>query len=246
MIMKRFLAMLLTLCAVCALCACGRQAAPHSGQICLYGESHADTSCLEKELAIWGECYGSGMRHLFLETPCYTASYLNQWMRDDSDEILLQLYDDIEGTQSHSPDVLDFYRAIKNDYPETVFHGTDIGHQYNTTGMRYLAYLEAQGQSNSAEYEQVKTVINQGMSYYRMMCSSDSQAYYDACAYRENCMTENFIAAFDALGGLDIMGIYGAAHTGPDSLDFSGTVPCMSKQLNARYGDAVHAEDLSG
>ena len=32
------------------------------GQIYLYGETHADDRCLEKELAIWGEFYADGMR----------------------------------------------------------------------------------------------------------------------------------------------------------------------------------------
>ena len=58
-------------------------------------------------------------------------------------------------------------------------------------------------------------------------------------------MVENFCRAFDALEEKRIMGIYGAAHTVIDGLDFSNSVPCMANRLHEIYGDLVHAEDLS-
>ena len=116
-----------------------------SGNIFLYGESHADPSCLEKELAAWADCYASGMRDLFIELPYYSAEYLNLWMRSDTDELLEFFYDAMEGTQSHDPCVLDFYRKIKSGFPDTVFHGTDVGHQFNTLGAAYLTLLEYGG-----------------------------------------------------------------------------------------------------
>lgn len=82
------------------------------------------------------------MRHLFVELPYYTAEFLNIWIKEDSDEILEELFEDWKGTASYATCVKDFYRRIKAECPETVFHGTDVGHQYDTTGKRYLKYLK--------------------------------------------------------------------------------------------------------
>ena len=202
------------------------------GEIYLYGEIHDMPSILQEELAIWKSFYHKeGMRHLFVELPYYTAAYLNLWMEAEDDTILEQLYRDWAGTSQHSEDVLEFYRTIKQDCPETIFHGTDLGHQYDTTGARYLAYLEEQDLEESEAYEITQEVIRQGKTFYKT----------DNPVYRENTMVENFCRAFDALEEKRIMGIYGAAHTVIDGLDFSNSVPCMANQLHEIYGDLVHA-----
>lgn len=169
--------------------------------------------------------------------PYYSAEFLNLWMKSDNDDILEQLYQDWEGTAIHSQVVLDFYKQIKSECPETVFHGTDVGHQYQSTGERYLAYLQETGQSSSSEqYQLAQEAIEQGQHYYQ----------YSDDVYRENTMTENFIREFDRLNGVDVMGIYGAAHIGIDALDYTtNTIPCMANQLHERYGDVVHAENLT-
>ncbi len=227
---------------LCALLLCGfapeTEPEEPAGQIYLYGEAHADDRCLEKELAIWGEFYADGMRDLFIEYPCYTAEYLNQWMHEDSDEILMQLYADLRGTMAHSENVLDFYRAIKTDYPETVFHGTDVGHSYSSTGARYLSELRKAGQADSEAFALAQTVVKQGMTYYSM-------GEPDSYVYRENLMAENFIREYERLGGISIMGIYGSMHTYPERMDYTGTVPSMAGQLAAHFGDALHTKDLS-
>lgn len=63
--------------------------------------------------------------------------------------------------------------------------------------------------------------------------------------YRENKLVENFIREYDKLNGECIMGIYGSAHIGLDSLDFTGSVPCMANQLNEKNKDMIYSEDLS-
>ncbi len=209
-----------------------------SGLIYLYGEEHASEVILEEEFELWNTYYhDNGMRDLFIELPYYSAEFLNLWMKSDNDDILEQLYRDWEGTAIHSQVVLDFYKQIKSECPETVFHGTDVGHQYQSTGERYLAYLQETGQSSSSEqYQLAQEAIEQGQHYYQ----------YSDDVYRENTMTENFIREFDRLNGVDVMGIYGAAHIGIDALDYTtNTIPCMANQLHERYGDAVHAEDLT-
>lgn len=211
------------------------QAAPNGGQIYLYGETHAVEQILEEELRLWQEYYANGMRHLFVELPYYTAQYLNQWMQEEDDEILIQVYADWNGTASHSANVSRFYRQIRETCPETVFHGTDVGHQYQSAGRRYLNDLTRQGLADSEEAQLARQNIEQGKEYYRT--GND--------VYRENAMAENFLREYAALEGESVMGIYGSAHTGLDALDWSGQVPCMANQLRQTYGDRLHSTDLS-
>jgi len=49
--------------------------------------------------------------------------YLNIWMQSDNDDILNELFYDLTGTQSHVPHTLVFFKRIKNEFPETIFHG---------------------------------------------------------------------------------------------------------------------------
>lgn len=110
-----------------------------TGEIYLYGEAHGKKKILEKELEIWGEYYQEqDMRHLFVELGYFTGELLNLWMETDDDHILEEIYDDWKGTKSHVPVVKEFYKKIKEEYPETIFHATDVGHQHQTTGQIFL------------------------------------------------------------------------------------------------------------
>lgn len=208
-----------------------------TGQIYLYGELHGDEKILEKEFELWSKYYHEeNMRHLFVELSYYTAEFLNIWMQSDSDDILEELYRDWKGTASYKACVKEFYKKIKSECPETIFHGTDVGHQYDTTGQRFLKYLEQNNMEETEKYVLTKEAIEQGKYYYKK----------DDNAYRENKMVENFIREFDKLEGESIMGIYGAAHTGLDAMAYNAnSVPCMANQLKKRYKEAIHSEDLS-
>lgn len=207
----------------------------YAGQIYLYGEEHSSEKILEKEFELWSAYYDDGIRDLFVELPYYTAEYMNLWMQSDNDSILDSLYQDWEGTAVHSGEVLDFYKQIKQECPDTIFHGTDVGHQYNTTGKRFLEYLESNGQKDSEIYKLVQENIKQGKYYYK---HSDN-------IYRENMMVENFVREIKNLDGVDVMGIYGSAHIGLEAMDYAtNTVPCMANQLYKKYGDTLHVEDL--
>ena len=141
-----------------------------------------------------------------------------------------------EGTYASGAETLDFYRTVKEGCPETVFHGTDVGHQYDSTGARYRDYLEERGLTDTEDYRLTLEAIEQGEAF----------AEQGSDAYRENRMAENFIREFETLGGESVMGIYGAAHTDPDAVaDSAGTVPSMATQLTERYGDALRTEDIS-
>lgn len=203
-------------------------------KIFLYGEHHGDKRILEMEARIWKEHYDSGMRHLFVEMPYFSAEFLNLWMQEKDDKILEELYAELEGTQVHVPEFLEFYRQIKKECPETIFHGTDVGHQV-TTGNRYFAYLEQNGQQSSERYRLAQENIEQGVTFYEE----------EDHAYREKKMTENFIRAFDALDGEKIMGIYGSLHVDPKGKDPKGSVSSMASRLKKHYGDIISCEDLA-
>ncbi|GIO35612.1 hypothetical protein J41TS12_04730 [Paenibacillus antibioticophila] len=208
-----------------------------SGHIYLYGEIHAEAKIMDKEFELWSDYYqNEGMRHLFVEHPYYTAEYLNLWMQADNDDILEAIYKDWEGTAAHTPHTKTFFKKIKKECPETIFHGTDVGHQYDSTGIRFLSYLEANDLTESEQYTLTTEAIQQGRLYY----SKEDDVY------RENKMTENFIREFEKLDGESIMGIYGVAHTGLDGMDYhTQSVPSMANQLQEHYGDNLSSEDLS-
>lgn len=232
--MKRILGLILLLALLSADVACASQ--QEMGDIYLYGEQHDQQVILERELALWNAHYHEeGLRHLFVELPYYTAAYLNEWMAAEDDAILEKLYEEWQGTAMYSQQVLAFYKQIKASCPNTVFHGTDVGHQYHTTGQRFLNDLEQSGLADSEAWRLTQACIEQGTRYY---------AGRDA-VYRENMMAENFARTWEAIGCESVMGIYGNAHTGLQSLDHSGQVPCMAAQLAAQYGERVHSEDLA-
>ena len=95
------------------------------GEIYLYGEEHSKQSILDKELSIWGEYYEKGMRDLFVEFPYTDAQFLNLWMQADDDELLDLQFKDWEGTAGGTEVEKNFLKQIKEQYPETVFHGTE-------------------------------------------------------------------------------------------------------------------------
>jgi hypothetical protein len=211
---------------------------PSTGQAYLYGEAHAVDKIMNKELELWYDYYhNEGMRHLFIEFPYYTMEFLNIWMQADNDDILDAVLEDLVNIANPNPFARDFYRKIKSECPETIFHGTDVGHQYLTTGGRFLKYLRDNHMENSEQYVLTQEAIEQGRYFYRTSGHEN--------VYRENKMTENFIREFDKLIDENIMGIYGAAHTDFDAMDYyTQSVPCMANQLKDRYGNALHSEDL--
>ena len=203
-------------------------------KIRLYGEAHGSKVYYDIEIELWKACYDEGYRALFVELPYYTAEYLNLWMREDSDEIIDRVFEDIQGTQSANEYYYEFFHEIKEQCPQTVFYGTDVGHQYDTTGARYLEYLADNGLEESDDYRLAKECMDQGIEFY-----SKDTMHNGISPIRESYMVANFINAYDRCGTDKIMGIYGSYHTDLNNPDL------MAGRLKSHYGDAISSVKIS-
>lgn len=183
-------------------------------KIRIYGEYHGAETYYDTEYKLWKGYYDEGYRDLFIELPYYTAEFINVWMNENDNEIIDQVFEDLQGSAAGNEYYYRFFEEIKNSCPETVFHGTDIGHQFESTGIRYLDYLEETGKKDSPEYEKTIKCIRQGMEVY-----SDNNVYTGLSPLRENYLVENFTEAYDLTGG-KVMGIYGSDHTRSDKPEY--------------------------
>lgn len=201
----------------------------------LYGETHDYEGIKKVEADLWGKYYNEyGMRNLFMEYSYIDAQFLNMWMKSEDDKILNQLYDDFEGTFAHTEENLNFFKEIKEKYPETIFYGTDICHTYETAGKRYLKYLEENGKVETDDYNRSVESIEQGKKYY-----ADEET---GNKYRENIMVKNFVDEYEKLEDKRIVGIYGTSHVLPYSNDYFNEIPCMANQLNKKYPKILNIE----
>lgn len=234
---KKFISTIVVLFITFAIGFAAYQSNGAQGNIYLYGEVHAEPELVEREYDLWYKYYHEkGMRHLFLEDSYYGAEFLNLWMQSDGDELLEQLRKERIGSPGASSIYKEFYKKIKRECPETIFHGTDVGHQYDTTGERYLNYLEEKGQTGSEKYKRAREVMKQGQEYYM-----DT----DKDVYREKKMAENFIWEYEKLKGESVMGIYGGAHVELMQADYgTGLMDNMALQLREKYREKLVTEDL--
>lgn len=210
--------------------------------IYLCAELHSMQRCIDNELKRWGEFYAKGARHLFLENTYAAVAYLNEWMHSDSDDILEELMKDLEGTLASSQEMRYFYHTIKENYPETIFHSTDLGHQYESTGARYVKKLEEEGKKDTEEYKRAVENNESGKRFY------DSGDYdtVSGANYRESKLVEYFIREYEALSGEFVMGIYGWGHLELDSTHcYEGTDQQMVVQLKEKYGNLIQVEGMT-
>lgn len=205
-----------------------------STKIMLYGESHGAKEYYDVELKLWQGCYEDGCRDLFVELPYYSAEFLNIWMTEESNDLLDVWFEEIGGTLSGNEYYYNFLLEIKETCPETVFYGTDVGHQFDTTGVRYLKYLEEQGLKNSENYALAEECIRQGKEYYESDTNRNGVS-----DIREAYMISNFKAAYERQGGGKIMGIYGSYHTDLTAANL------MAGQLKADFCDIVSSVKIS-
>lgn len=202
-------------------------------QIRLYGEYHGIESYYDTEYDLWVGYYSEGYRNLFIELPYYTAEFLNDWMHEDDDAIIDAVFEDLQGSAAGNEYYYQFFQDIKRNCPETVFYGTEIGFECDTTGLRYLSYLEENGQKDSLKYDKAIECMRQGVEYF-----SDETVYEGLSLKRENYLVKNFIETYDSVGG-KVMGIYGSDHTRPDQPLY------LYCQLKDHYGDNISTVRVS-
>ena len=110
--------------------------------IILFGEEHGIDWILKKAFDMWNTLYvDEGLRHLFNELPYFDAEFINLWMKSDNDDIFNVLFQEKRGTAFYNINIYNFYMQIKSECPQTIFHGTDVGHQYSTSGKHFLDIL---------------------------------------------------------------------------------------------------------
>lgn len=202
--------------------------------IMLYGERHGEKVYYDAEFELWKGFYDEGCRNLFVELPYYSAEFLNIWMKESSDSTFDKWFEEIAGTASSNEYYRSFFHSIKEQCPETVFFGTDVGHQADTTGARYLAYLEENGLAGSENYRLAQECILQGREY-----KADENAHDGISVVREAYMVSNFIDAYTRCGGGKVMGIYGSYHISLYNPDL------MAGRLRAYYGDIISSLRMS-
>lgn len=214
-------------------------------RIYLYGEKHGQEVIYNKEIELWEEYYTKqNFTHLFVESGYCAAQLLNLWMKADDNEYLDVVYQGLKGTLSYTEARYNFYLEIKKRCPNTIFHGTDVEHQYFSTGKYYLNYLIDNDLKDTEEYELAEQCCQQG-NLYR---NGDGTRSFNNETYRENTMVSNFKREFDSLPQDEkIMGIYGVYHT---KLNFkNGKVKNMATQLNnyyaAKTGNIISSVDLT-
>lgn len=202
-------------------------------KIMLYGESHGSKEYYDAEIELWQGFYEDGLRDFFIELPYYSAEFLNVWMKEDTDVLLDAWFEEISETLSGNEYYHDFFCAIKENCPETTFYGTDVGHQFDTTGARYLKYLEENGLKDSENYRLAEDCIKQGKEFYENR--EDSSGVSEL---RESYMVSNFKNAYARRGGGKIMGVYGSYHTDLDS-------DVMASRLKSDLGDIISSVKIS-
>ncbi len=173
-------------------------------EITLVGETHGIENIYNEELKLYRDFYKNGGRHYFFEIGYNTAQLLNFWMNREGNELLDVIHGNWSGTLSGGEFTYNFLLAIKKEFPETVFHGIDVEHQFKTNGMIYLDYLERNGLQGSKRYDRAMESIKQGKNFYSKK---------NGDRYREKCLTENFLREYESVKGEDVFGVFGSVHT---------------------------------
>ena len=211
--------------------------AEKTGRLLLVGEwRRGNKLYLDRELALWQECYQQGMRDLFVELEYAFGGYLNLWMQSDSDDYFEQFWQDYVNKWGFDSFLLrDFYRAIKATCPETVFHAVDVG-WYSNAGWRYIHLLEAQGKQDTPEYARARENLKQGRTFNGIRNNNERNQYW------ETCIAENVAEAFESLGGRDAMGIFDIARINGGEKPFP-EYETVLEYLLARYPDAIEVKE---
>ncbi|MDR2729741.1 MAG: hypothetical protein LBB81_02450 [Treponema sp.] len=205
----------------------------NDAKIIFIGEKHNVDWIYDVEFEKWKQYYvNERLRHLFMEMPYYFAQTFNLWMKSDVSDI------SIMGSMNNDQNAYKFYKKIKSECPETIFHGNDVGHDYKYINERSLNYYMENVFKNIEQYNIILEIIEQGRNYYENYSEEEEKE-----EYRENMMVRNFIREFDNLENKKVIGIYGGAHTNYNRNFGNFKYPCMAKQLYEYYGNIIYFEN---
>ena len=195
------------------------------GDINLYEKPlNAPQQQLEKVYEKWSNYYKEGHRILFEDVPYYVAEFLNMYMQAPDDKILYEVLDDIKGRLLDVKGALWWMKKVKEDFPETVFYGTDIGWG-DAAGTRYLKYLKDKGLEDSIHYKLASECIAQ-----KKECED---VFISVVGFCQQNMAENFIDAYKRAGVSEVVGIYENSYI--NSTEDGSIVD----QVKKHYGDIV-------
>ena len=192
--------------------------------ITLVGEIHHIKEVKDKELELYRDFYEKGGRHLFIEYGYSWASYMNFIMKQDS-SFKSMLGDDVESD-------IEFFQAIKDNFPETIFHGIDA--ELSTIGESWLQFLQKNNFGTEKEYKTIIEVTEQGKKVHSLVDRTERDTY------REECLTKNFIREYKKINGQPIFGIFGSAHTSKTDMYIKG-IPTMGMNLEKK---GIHYEGI--
>lgn len=183
--------------------------------ITLFGEIHYIKEIHDKELELYRDFYEKGGRHLFIEQGYSYAEIMNLIMKYyDSFEVFL--------SKDRLEDDFYFYQYIKDNFPETIFHGIDV----EKTNCAEI--LLEQFQKNNLGTEEELKLINESIEESKIFRSFNVEA--EKVGFREKCMTKNFIREYNKLKGEPIFGIFGSAHTNKTDM-YMPEIPTMGMNI---------------
>lgn len=203
-------------------------------EITLVGETHGVEIIYNEELKLYRDFYEKGGRHYFMEIGYNTAQLLNFWMNREDDELLNIVHSNWQGTLSGGEATYKFLATLKREFPGTILHGIDVEHQYETNGLIYMDYLERNGLQDSPWHQKALLSMEQGRKFYKT----------NSNAYREKCLTENFLREYENLDEKEVFGVFGSAHTSKTKKS-SGTISTMGMNL-IKAGLKYNEFNLSG
>lgn len=223
----------------------GRIPTKDKGQIFIYGETHGDQGILEEEFDIRHNYYKSyGFRHLLIEFSVVTAEKLNAYLRSDTDEIWNTMFMNFIESKASCATIHFYYfiKKIKENCPETIFHGIDVaeGHGNDINNIvNYLNSLIKKGELNKDLFEKAKNNFIDAIFY------NENRGTKDGESYREEKMAENVLNEFNSLKNYNVMGIFGSAHTDKNGSNFFfKNSPNMGNMLDKNIGYNLYSESL--
>ncbi len=183
------------------------------GKLFIFGEAHGDKGILEEELKVWGNYYENyGFRDLFVEQDQVWATLFNIYMQTDGDDYSKHIFRWYEDGAGFSIYYFNFFKTIKEKYPETIFHGVNTGDhiRWNVNIDYYLQSLIKEGFLDENMFQHTKDQILNTEKQVEVISSSIAKSD----AIRDAGMAQSIMEEWLRIGKKNVMCILGNGHTG--------------------------------